>query len=709
MQRSETIPTPSPTVVIPQVETAMPQRLAHQRLGVHTGLFYALRAKHPPTAAHCLRVALAASKWAEWRGMAEDPQSLLEVASLLHDLGKLGVPDQILQKPQLLDQDEKLVMRSQLQFLQEILRASGAGNELLNVILLSRQPLEQQDEASPDFLLAGRMLQILDAYDSMTNEQPFRRAFSSERAVAVLMEQSGQFCSQLVDDFAELICEPRADLEQAVAKRWLFELQDAVGFEEKSLSALPRLGALGVDQLFHRRLLGGLPEAAIYLDSSDRIVQWSKGAERLTGKHAQTMLNQSWGMELLGLVSQEGEAVPESDCPVRRSKASNTLVAQKLSVPGEQRKMVHVTAMPVISNNSAVCGTIVLIEDISNEACLEEQLQSLNNIAAMDALTKVANRAELDRQLPEFLEHHAEHQEPGSMIICDIDFFKRINDRYGHQAGDDALITFAGLLREGARSDDLVARYGGEEFIILCAQCDTRSAVARAEEIRKLVEQTPVPSLADTCITSSFGVTEIQTGDSTRTFLARADRALLMAKQGGRNRVVEIGVGQSDGSPVMEQTVPEREAKGNSWLSWFGRNQQSILSHDLLFVGGSEMLNRKLEGFISDHGAQVQSTGSGAIVIRATGIPVRRSNERPTAMLIRLENQPVHTVQSNREGGQSYQPSIQICVSILPVRSRDRRSDSLKGQAQHLLSSLKSYLLAQDVDSDLQERIIPAR
>ena len=73
---------------------------------------------------------------------------------------------------------------------------------------------------------------------------------------------------------------------------------------------------------------------------------------------------------------------------------------------------------------------------------------------------------------------------PCSLIICDIDHFKRINDTFGHQAGDEVLIAFAALLRRHCRSGDLVARYGGEEFVMLCADCDNATATRRAEELR---------------------------------------------------------------------------------------------------------------------------------------------------------------------------------------------------------------------------------
>ena len=94
--------------------------------------------------------------------------------------------------------------------------------------------------------------------------------------------------------------------------------------------------------------------------------------------------------------------------------------------------------------------------------------------------------------------------------MCDIDHFKQINDNYGHQAGDEVIITFAADAEAMCRPGDLVARYGGEEFVMLCADCDNATAARRAETDPPLGWSTEAPVLGHKCITASFGVTEIQ-------------------------------------------------------------------------------------------------------------------------------------------------------------------------------------------------------
>ena len=94
-------------------------------------------------------------------------------------------------------------------------------------------------------------------------------------------------------------------------------------------------------------------------------------------------------------------------------------------------------------------------------------------------MTQVANRAEFDRVHAMFVAAHQQQQIPCSLMMCDLDRFKLVNDTYGHQAGDDVIRSLASLMKSSCRPGDLVARYGGEEFVLLCADCDNASATRR--------------------------------------------------------------------------------------------------------------------------------------------------------------------------------------------------------------------------------------
>lgn len=160
----------------------------------------------------------------------------------------------------------------------------------------------------------------------------------------------------------------------------------------------------------------------------------------------------------------------------------------------------------------------------------------------VDALTGVSNRA----TVLTFLEKHADlarrHRRPLSVILCDLDHFKTINDRHGHQAGDHVLERFGSLLLGRLRGSDHVGRIGGEEFLIVLPETLGREALAVAEELRQAVaEESPSLVFRVTCC---FGVAQMRGDDATGgSVFARADAALYRAKAAGRNRV------EFDGTP----------------------------------------------------------------------------------------------------------------------------------------------------------------
>jgi diguanylate cyclase (GGDEF)-like protein len=128
---------------------------------------------------------------------------------------------------------------------------------------------------------------------------------------------------------------------------------------------------------------------------------------------------------------------------------------------------------------------------------------------------------------------------PFSLLMLDLDHFKRINDQWGHAVGDEALRQFADSVRCCLRAQDVAGRLGGEEFAILLPETGENVAMPVAERIRARMEQTPVPTEPGYCtVTVSIGVTQVEDGDDLEALLRRADEALYAAKERGRNRVV---------------------------------------------------------------------------------------------------------------------------------------------------------------------------
>lgn len=165
-------------------------------------------------------------------------------------------------------------------------------------------------------------------------------------------------------------------------------------------------------------------------------------------------------------------------------------------------------------------------------------LKMLAQRAQVDGLTGLWNRAYFDQRLGQEIANSVRHHQPLSLLMCDIDRFKSINDTYGHPFGDGVLEEFARYLSDG-RAGDVCCRYGGEEFGIIMPSTTAEEALVLADRLRRKIESARWTGQPDLVVTASFGVTDLaRTSAATPVAMVHlADRALYAAKSGGRNRV----------------------------------------------------------------------------------------------------------------------------------------------------------------------------
>ena len=171
---------------------------------------------------------------------------------------------------------------------------------------------------------------------------------------------------------------------------------------------------------------------------------------------------------------------------------------------------------------------------------LEAASKRLSELSVRDELTGIFNRRYLFEILAREMERVRRHPAPVSVLLLDIDHFKRVNDEHGHHAGDEVLRRFAKVAQKEVRSVDVLARYGGEEFSVLCTQTPAAAAGALvvAERVRKAIEETAFDDVAKGLhVTVSIGVATYRPGESATELYVRADEALYRAKRAGRNRV----------------------------------------------------------------------------------------------------------------------------------------------------------------------------
>jgi len=272
-------------------------------------------------------------------------------------------------------------------------------------------------------------------------------------------------------------------------------------------------------------------DAVIMIDSNGNVTHWNPAAERMFGYS----LGEIFGRNLHSLVvpSRYLDA-HHAAFPKFIQTGAGALIGAITEVDGKRRNgsefpiEISVAAIRVKNNWHAVA----IVRDITIRKLADDKLKEM---ASTDPLTGAFNRRRFNELMLSELARAKRYSTTLTLIIFDIDHFKRINDIFGHSAGDQVLLKLALLVSANIRDTDTFARWGGEEFVILATHCDTNCPNSLAEKIRKLIEEYPFAEVDK--VTCSFGVAEYRAGDDQESIVKRADSNLYRAKETGRNRV----------------------------------------------------------------------------------------------------------------------------------------------------------------------------
>ena len=236
-------------------------------------------------------------------------------------------------------------------------------------------------------------------------------------------------------------------------------------------------------------------------------------------------------LPLLGLLARSARAV-----------ISLALLGTVLNVAGVVMAMSGTPLYAVLVNHlmSGILVCIVASISLAHLAVGDRLRNSLRDAAFRDPLTRLYNRRYAFRKVRDELRRYRRYADPFSVLLIDADHFKRINDRFGHRAGDIALKAIANACRKSVRDIDTVGRYGGEEFIILLPHTKAADAAIVAERIRRAMLETEVRWQEHKLdVTLSLGIAQAGLhADSFDELIVAADQALYAAKKGGRNRTV---------------------------------------------------------------------------------------------------------------------------------------------------------------------------
>jgi len=290
---------------------------------------------------------------------------------------------------------------------------------------------------------------------------------------------------------------------------------------------------------FYKTLLDSIFDAIYAVDVDGRIVYWNESCSRITGYSVEEMLGQRYN-ETTFTYDDTGGHNPGAH--------NNTGIAivLKTGMSGTWRGYVqrkngqripiesHVSVMH--NQSGLVIGAVEVFRDISAYVSLEDAHRQVLQVSRKDQLTGLYNRTAINELFKAEIERSRRYNQSLAAIMMDIDHFKRVNDRYGHESGDKVLAKIGSILVSNLRTPDAVGRWGGEEFLIIAPGDDLAAAAQLAERMRKYVEEITVAGIPEQ-ITASFGVAQLQPEQSQDQLLFMADKALYEAKNTGRNRV----------------------------------------------------------------------------------------------------------------------------------------------------------------------------
>lgn len=291
---------------------------------------------------------------------------------------------------------------------------------------------------------------------------------------------------------------------------------------------------------FYRTLLDNLHDGVYFVKPDRTIVYWNETAERMTGFTKSEMVNRHCYDNMLMHVDNKGVNLCLRNCPLEKA------ILEGVTVEGEvyyhhkegQRMPSLVRVTPIRDAGGTIVGAVEIFSDNSPRVRLAEKVEELEKLALLDPLTRLGNRRYGELNLSARLNELERYDWPFGVLFMDIDYFKKVNDLYGHDVGDRVLKIVATTIINGTRSSDIVSRWGAEEFMVLIPHVDAKQLKDIAEKIRLLVEKSSISVEGKNIeVTISIGATLARKDDTVETLMKRADELMFKSKSEGRNRL----------------------------------------------------------------------------------------------------------------------------------------------------------------------------
>lgn len=295
---------------------------------------------------------------------------------------------------------------------------------------------------------------------------------------------------------------------------------------------------MNLDKDSYARIIDNLHDGLYFVDVNRIITYWNKAAERFSGFTAAEVIGKSCADKILTHVDDAGNCLCTGLCQLAATIADGMDREAQVFLHHKNGHRVPVLVRVSLLTDSLgqVIGGIELFTDISNIQANDLRVKELEKLALLDTLTQLANRNYIERELHNRFEEYRRMNIPFGILFIDIDHFKRVNDTYGHDVGDEVLRFVARTFTANARPFDLYGRWGGEEFLGVIRNIGDDELEVLGNRLRVLIEHAYILCKGEKLqVTVSIGATSVTADDSTERLIKRADDLLYESKRLGRN------------------------------------------------------------------------------------------------------------------------------------------------------------------------------
>jgi diguanylate cyclase (GGDEF)-like protein/PAS domain S-box-containing protein len=286
-------------------------------------------------------------------------------------------------------------------------------------------------------------------------------------------------------------------------------------------------------------LMNAIFEGAYYVDNQRKIQAWNEGAFFISGYKREEVIGHCCSDDILMHIDESGTELCRHECPLHKSlqdgqpHRASVFLKHKLGY----RVPVAIRIVPVYGEDAKVVGAVEVFRVTGEASHWQLRISELEKLVFIDPVTSVPNRRFLEGQVDQLLRDFASGEIPFMACMLDLDHFKEVNDRYGHETGDRLLQNVCQTLAHCLRAIDILGRWGGDELLLLLPGTKIGQASRMLERMRVLIAETVIATETGVLGTTvSIGATQVLSSDDPRSLLQRADAQLYLAKQHGRNR-----------------------------------------------------------------------------------------------------------------------------------------------------------------------------